>query len=187
MESIAIAELIAPASKVVGIQKTLQLSVNYTPSNATDKAVMWESNKPAVATVDATGKVTGVGLGTANITVKSKNDNSKTNTLEVTVKPLVTSITVSEKSSKNTISTKGGALTLTGAAEPDTAHQLFMWSSSDDAKVSITPAAAAATGATSVTVTALKNSPSAITITATAMDGSNKSKDFSITSISNQN
>lgn len=39
LQSIKIAEPIAPASKVVGIQKTLQLSVNYTPNNTTDKEV----------------------------------------------------------------------------------------------------------------------------------------------------
>lgn len=45
-----------------------QLFVVVKPDNATDKAVTFTSSNPAVATVDANGNVTGLGVGTAVIT-----------------------------------------------------------------------------------------------------------------------
>ena len=45
----------------------------------------WESNNPAVATVDTNGKVTGVKAGTATITAASEADAAKTAELKVTV------------------------------------------------------------------------------------------------------
>ena len=53
------------------------LSATVTPEGA-DPTVTWESNNPAVATVDANGKVTGVKAGTATITAASEADAAKT-------------------------------------------------------------------------------------------------------------
>ena len=61
------------------------LTATVLPSDATNKKVTWTSNKPAVATVDANGKVTGVAAGTATITVTTE-DGEKTATCAVTVK-----------------------------------------------------------------------------------------------------
>ena len=60
------------------------LSATVTPEGA-DPTVTWESNNPAVATVDANGKVTGVKAGTATITAASEADAAKTAELKVTV------------------------------------------------------------------------------------------------------
>ena len=57
------------------------LTANVTPSDSTD-TVAWSTNKPAVATVDATGKVTAVAQGEAIITAKA---GTKTATCTVTV------------------------------------------------------------------------------------------------------
>ena len=57
------------------------LTANVTPSDSTD-TVAWSTNKPAVATVDATGKVTAVAPGEAIITAKA---GTKTATCTVTV------------------------------------------------------------------------------------------------------
>ena len=61
----------------------VQLKATVAPDNATDKTVTWTSDKPAVATVDATGKVTAVAGGEAIITAKA---GDKTATCKVTVK-----------------------------------------------------------------------------------------------------
>ena len=50
---------------------TAQLSATVNPSNATDRTVTWSSSDTAVATVDKTGKVTGVKAGTAKVTAKA--------------------------------------------------------------------------------------------------------------------
>lgn len=68
----------------VGSNETLVATV--TPSNANDKSVTWSSSNSSVATVDSTGKVTGIAQGTATITVKT-TDGEKTATCSVTVVP----------------------------------------------------------------------------------------------------
>lgn len=49
------------------------LTATIAPTNATNKKVTWTSSDAAVATVDASGKVTGVANGTATITVTTED------------------------------------------------------------------------------------------------------------------
>lgn len=46
----------------------IQLSLSFTPADASDRRAVWVSSDPSVATVDTLGNVTGVGEGTATIT-----------------------------------------------------------------------------------------------------------------------
>ena len=66
----------------VGDTETLTATV--APTDASNKAVTWKSSKESVATVDADGKVTAVGAGTATITVTT-TAGEKTATCKVTV------------------------------------------------------------------------------------------------------
>ena len=66
----------------IGANETLTATI--TPANADNQAVTWSSNNTAVASVDQTGKVTGVSAGTATITVTTQ-DGNKTATCTVTV------------------------------------------------------------------------------------------------------
>lgn len=60
------------------------LTATIAPTNATNKKVTWTSSDEAVATVDASGKVTGVAKGTATITVTTENGgHTATCTVEV--------------------------------------------------------------------------------------------------------
>jgi uncharacterized protein YjdB len=52
---------------------TLTLTATVSPDGATDKTVTWTSDTPAVATVDETGKVTAIKVGTAKITATATN------------------------------------------------------------------------------------------------------------------
>ena len=65
-------------------EETATLTATVEPANATNKGVTWSSNDETVATVDADGKVTAVGAGTATITVTTE-DGKKTATCTVTV------------------------------------------------------------------------------------------------------
>lgn len=61
-------------SKVsLGRNKSLQLSVNYSPVNASDKTVEWTSSDSSIAKVDSNGLVTAKNKGTATITATSAN------------------------------------------------------------------------------------------------------------------
>ena len=64
--------------------KSEQLTATVAPTNATNKTVSWSSDKPDIASVDATGKVTAKKAGTANIIVTTE-DGSKTAECKVTV------------------------------------------------------------------------------------------------------
>lgn len=62
---------------------TIQLTVEYTPSDAEDKGVTWKSSDTSIATVDSSGKVKGVKAGTVIITATAKNGISQTQTITV--------------------------------------------------------------------------------------------------------
>ena len=64
---------------------SLTLSPVIKPANATNKLVIWESNKPTVAAVNSYGVVTGKSAGKAIITGKTVDDDSKTVSCIVTV------------------------------------------------------------------------------------------------------
>lgn len=66
--------------------ETFQLNGTIQPMDATDKRLVWTSNKKAVAKVDANGLVTAVSNGTATITVTSV-DGGKIANCVVTVGP----------------------------------------------------------------------------------------------------
>lgn len=63
---------------------TVQLTAVVEPENATNKNKTWSSDDETVATVSATGLVTGVAEGTATITVTTQ-DGNKTDSITVTV------------------------------------------------------------------------------------------------------
>ncbi len=68
----------------LAVDATETLTVTFDPVNATNQAVTWASDDPALATVDANGKVKGISVGTAKITVTSV-DGGKTDVCTVTV------------------------------------------------------------------------------------------------------
>jgi O-glycosyl hydrolase len=80
----------SPTSATVGVGSTTQLSATVAPSTATNKAVTWTSSNTAIATVNSSGVVTGVAVGTATITVKT-TDGNKTATCAITVTAAPTS------------------------------------------------------------------------------------------------
>ncbi len=77
--------------------KSETLTANVSPANATNKRVTWKSDRTSIATVDATGKVTGVKAGKATI-IATTEDGKKTAKCAVTVVNIpVTSVSMSRK------------------------------------------------------------------------------------------
>ena len=72
------------ASIDAGNTETLSVS-SVTPSDATDQTVTWSSDNTAVATVDASGVVTGVAAGTATITATAHDGSGVSASCTVTV------------------------------------------------------------------------------------------------------
>ena len=83
---------------------TATLNATIAPSNASYKAVSFTSSDDAIATVDDDGLVTAVKAGTADITVESLMDGSKTAKCELTVtaKPTTTTTTTTAPTTTTT-------------------------------------------------------------------------------------
>ena len=154
-------------SILIGGNETLTATV--LPEDATNQKVSWKSSDETIATIDASGKVTGVAAGTATITVTTE-DGGKTATCKVTVKPnLVSEITLAALAIY-----VGESKAITATVKPDDAtNKALTWKSSDE-----TVATVDATGK----VTGKKIGTA--TITATAQDGSGVSGNCTVTVLS---
>lgn len=91
---------------------TESLTATVAPTDASNKAVTWKSNKESVATVDANGKVTAVAAGEATITVTT-TDGSFTATCTVTVSKVAGSISYATQTVEKTTSDAAFTNTLT--------------------------------------------------------------------------
>jgi Big-like domain-containing protein len=79
---------ISPNNAIIKAGDFLQLTANVTRDPGVAGTVTWSSSATGVATVDATGKVTGVANGSAIITAASTVDPTVTGTSALTVRPL---------------------------------------------------------------------------------------------------
>lgn len=130
------------------------------PSDATDKRVIWRSTDESVATVDEYGVVSGVGKGSATITVTTE-DGGKTDMCEVEVRQFVTSIQLDKQSVTLSVSE---SVQLVATVSPDDADDASVkWTSSNPAVASVDQ-----TGMVSALA------PGTSTISVAAQDGSGK-------------
>lgn len=86
---------VTPSSLTLEAGDTEVLTAEVSPSNATDKTIVWTSSDAKVATVNENGVVTAVGSGKAVITGKS---GTKSGTCDVTVMGAATGIKLSPES-----------------------------------------------------------------------------------------
>ena len=117
----------------VGEKETLTATVS--PTDADNKAVTWTSSDESVVTVDENGKVTAVGVGTATITVTTK-DGEYTAICEVTVEETTSSDepSVTLDATNKTLEV-GDTTTLTATVTPEDAT--VTWTSSDESVVTV--------------------------------------------------
>ena len=139
----------------VGEQETLVATV--IPSNATNQSVSWSSDDSNVARV-INGRVTGVSVGTARITVTTENGGYKANCDVYVEDVAVTGVTLNNTA---ITLTEGGTYTLIPTIQPANAsNKNVSWVSSN-------PNIASVNGNGLVTAVAQGNA----TITATTQDG----------------
>lgn len=125
---------VSVASVKVPKGQTSVVTAAVTPSNATNKSVVWSSSDTSVATVDAnSGKITGVAKGTATITCVTVDGKYKAS-CNVTVYQLVNSV----KLDAVTLNLQAGKYkTVTAKISPSSAtYPTVKWKSSNE-KVAI--------------------------------------------------
>lgn len=149
---------ISPTTTTIIKGKTQLLTATVAPATASDKSLTWTSSNTGVATVNSSGLVTGVGVGSATITATTANGGHKA-TCAVTVRVPVSGISVSPTT---TTLIKGRTQQLAATVTPtDATNKNYTWSSTNT-----TVATVSATGL----VTAVGGGSA--TISVTTADGS---------------
>ena len=139
---------------MVGDVETLIVTIN--PSNASNKNVYWNSSDQKVATVDNTGKVSAVKVGSATITVTTE-DGGKTATCSVTVKEKLYPVTDVTLDKTSVELTEGDVTILTATVNPfNASNKNVYWTSNDQSVATVDNAGK---------VTAVKAGSATITVT----------------------
>ena len=122
-------EVVISGEKTVALEETITLSASVLPTQAI-QTVSWSSSDSNIATVDASGVVTGVKVGKVNIVAKSlaKDTIIKNYEIEV-VTPSVQEVNIEGAIAGVFI---GASTQLTAVITPALAPQEVTWSSSDD-------------------------------------------------------
>ena len=158
------------------VPQTYQLTATITPSDASNKNLIWTSSNESAATVDENGLVTAVGNGTAVIKAEAADGSGISASCTVTVidpsKIPVSSITLD----KTTLSLEAmETYQLTASVSPaNAANKTLTWTSSNEA---------VATVDSNGQVTAVAKGT--VTITAAAADGYGASASCTVTVTSN--
>ena len=69
----------------LGVDETAKVTATPVPANATNKSLEWEIADPKIATIDSSGNITGVSVGTTTLTVYGE-DRTISATCEVSIK-----------------------------------------------------------------------------------------------------
>ena len=153
VEEIPVTKITLPSKEAsMTIGGTMDLKPTIEPADATNTHISWSSNNLAVATVDANGRVTAKGAGTATITGTAAS--GVTVTLVVTVSDEVIEVTaVTLDRTKATVKV-GKSLQLTATIEPSGAtDQRLEWTSSDSDKAIVTDGRVTGVAPGKVTIT----------------------------------
>lgn len=133
---------------------TAYLKYVVSPSNAVDKNVIFSSNNPDVVSVDSSGKITGLKVGDALITVTSSSGLTDECLVSVSEKKIdITSISLNYEDVNLNV---GEKLTLKVSVEPYNASvQTYTWSSSNPEVATVKDGVVTAKkiGSTLITVT----------------------------------
>ncbi|MHA4808082.1 Ig-like domain-containing protein [Flavitalea flava] len=146
---------VTPNPSTVAIGYTRTLTATVTPSNASTKSVTWTSSNPLIATVNATGVVTGVALGTDTITATTTDGSFvAVSVVNVTNFVAVTGLTLNPDSVSIGVADK---FTLTPVITPSTASVTTVtWVSSNTAVATVNSSgvvSAIAVGTATITAT----------------------------------
>ena len=158
---------VTPKYPELFIGKTVRLTANILPEDASNKKVAWESEHPEIAKVAANGTVTGVSPGSTYIYARSQDGSYKVALARITVTVPMKKITLTFR--EKTLFT-GSAQSIDYKVEPEnTTNKKIDWVSSDPGVAEVNSYG---------TVSA--KTPGKCTITGTAQDGSGATVKFTV-------
>ena len=159
------------------VSKKIKATVKTT-SKKDSKKVTYKSSNPAVVSVSASGKITCKKAGTAKITVASKANPKKKDTVKIKVVQRATKLTVTTngyeiKNKKTLTVTKGKSVKVKIAATPASASNKVTWKTSNKKVVTVKNGKITAkkTGKAKITATAKDGSKKKITFTVKVVAG----------------
>ena len=94
---------VTPSLYTINVGDKYKLTATISPSNATDKSIIWSSDNTNVVCVDNNGNITGVSSGSAIVTAKTSN--GKTATCSITCKAKIPDIVISDSEGMSSIPT----------------------------------------------------------------------------------
>ena len=164
---------ITPKSQYVFVTKgkSVQLKSSVSPSKASNKKLTYSSSKKSVATVSASGKVTGKKAGTATITIKAKDGSGVYTKVYVTVGTSKTKVTKVTATTAKTSLYVGETTAISSKVTPSKATNKKVHYTSSNTNV--------ATVSSKGVITA--KAPGTATIKVIANDGSNKYAKITVT------
>jgi len=120
---------LAESTKDLKVGEQVYLTPSFVPSNASNQGIIWTSSDASKVTVDSTGKITGISIGKADITVTSE-DGGYTFTCEVNVDPIsVSAVNIVESNIGFDVSDQ--QILSYQVLPGDATNQNVTWSSSD--------------------------------------------------------
>ena len=141
---------------------TSTLTATVSPPGATYKTVTWSSSNTGVATVNASGVVTGASPGTAVITVTTDEGGF---TATCTVRVIIPVAGVSLNKSTTTLNTNSSETLIATVTPADATNQAVSWSSENPGVATVGPDgtihSGSATGTAKITVTTVDGGKSA--------------------------
>ncbi len=156
----------------LSVNKSETLTATVKPDNASDKEVNWKSTNTKVATVDSTGKVTAVGVGSASITATAADGSGVKATCKITVVKLVSEITLDKT---DIVIHVGESDTINATVTPaDASNKEITWGSTNTEVATVD-----STGK----VTAVGVGTATITVTATDESGISASATIKVTKL----
>ena len=103
---------VSPSNASINVGTTIQLAANVVATGTVSRTVTWTSSDATVASVDQTGKVSGLKGGTVTIIATSTADNTKATAAAIVVSPVIVIIPVPPSIGINSVTQNGLAVNL---------------------------------------------------------------------------
>ena len=168
----------------VGGTYTIAAKAKMSDKTEVTTGFTYKSDNDKIATVDASGKVTAVAKGTANITVsyKDKAGTTKTATLKLTINELTIKSIAIDKTTLSVATSASGSLVATAVMSDDskiTDASKFTWKSSDEkvAKVEAGKVTGVKKGTATITASFTDSAKTVKSVTCTVTVSDNPEKD----------